>query len=93
MNTANLQMEGVLLMLAALCDTLRSKGVLDDEEIAALLDRADRGASCREPRLSEANIEAVRFPVRFLRCALQQDGPALDYEAIAAEVGRARDAR
>lgn len=93
MNTANLQMEGVLLALAALCDTLRSKGVLDDEDIVALLDRADQGASGREPRLSEANIEAVRFPIRFLRCALGKDGRALDYDAIAAEVGRARDTR
>lgn len=93
MNTANLQMEGVLLALAALCDTLRSKGILENEELASLLARAEQGASGREQPLSEANIEAVRFPIRFLRCALEQDRPGLDYDAIAAEVGRARDTR
>lgn len=91
MNTANLQMEGILLVLAALCDELRSKDLLSNEDLTELLARAEQGASGRETRLSGANIEAVRFPIRFLRCALEQDHEGVDYDRIAAAVGRARD--
>lgn len=91
MNTANLQMEGILLVLAALCDELRSKDLLSNEDLTELLARAEQGASGRERRLSGANIEAVRFPIRFLRCALEQDHEGVDYDRIAAAVGRARD--
>lgn len=90
MNTANLQMEGALLALAALCDTLKAKGVLSGAEIGEALDRAENGASTRAPGLSDANAEAIRFPIRFLRRAMAHDGP-LDYAAIAAGIGRARD--
>jgi len=91
MNTANLQMEGTLLALAALCETLKRKGMLTGEEIAEALDCAERGASARAPGLSDANAEAIRFPIRFLRRAMERDGEALDYAAIAAGVGRRRD--
>ncbi|CAA0096696.1 Uncharacterised protein [Starkeya nomas] len=91
MNTANLQMEGVLLALAALCDVLKRKDVLNGDEIAAALDRAEKGASARAPGLSEANVEAIRFPIRFLCRAMERDGDALDYAAIAAGIGRMRD--
>ena len=37
MNTANLQMEGTLLALAALCEALKRKGMLNGEEIAEAL--------------------------------------------------------
>lgn len=90
MNTANLQMEGLLLALAALCDTLKRKHLLDADEIAAALERAEAGAS-RASGLSEPNIEAIRFPIRFLRLAMQREGDALDYAAIAAGIGRGRD--
>ncbi|MDR6955805.1 hypothetical protein J2X65_005188 [Ancylobacter sp. 3268] len=33
MNTANLQMEGLLLALAALCDALKRRGLLTGDEI------------------------------------------------------------
>ena len=91
MNTANLQMEGTLLALAALCEALKRKGMLSGEEIADALVCAEKGASARSSGLSEANVEAIRFPIRFLRLAMQRDGQALDYAAIAAGVGRTRD--
>ncbi|MBS7543925.1 hypothetical protein [Ancylobacter oerskovii] len=91
MNTANLQMEGTLLALAALCEALKQKGVLTGEEIAGALACAEAGISSRAPGMSEANREAIRFPIRFLRRAMERDGSALDYAAIAAGVGRTRD--
>lgn len=91
MNTANLQMEGTLLALAAICETLKRKGVLSGEEIAEALGCAEKGASARAPGLSEANAEAIRFPIRFLRHALQREDGALDYATIAAGIGRQRN--
>ncbi len=93
MNTANLQMEGVLLALAALCRALREKDVLNEEEFARILTEAENGTSGRSSRLSEANLEAIRFPIRFLRRALAQDASGgIDYDLIAAGVGKERDA-
>lgn len=91
MNTANLQMEGLLLVLAALCAELKSQGALSEASIAGMLSRAEEGASVRETRLSDANAEAVMFPIRFVRMALRNDAQALDYQALAAEVGRQKD--
>lgn len=91
MNTANLQMEGTLLALAALCEVLQRKGVMTGDEIAQALSCAEAGISSRAPGMSEANREAIRFPIRFLRRAMERDGSALDYAAIAAGVGRTRD--
>lgn len=92
MNTANLQLEGLLLAVAALFAELKRKGTLDGDEIEAALDRAAQGASERTTELSDANAEAILFPVRFLREALRQSDGSLDYQSLAAEVGRARDA-
>lgn len=91
MNTANLQMEGLLLALAALCEALKRRGLLTGDEITDALACAEKGASTRAPGLSEANVEAIRFPIRFLRRAMEREGDALDYAAIAAGIGRRRD--
>jgi hypothetical protein len=91
MNSANLQMEGLLLAVAALCRTLQGKGLLAAEEAEAALLLAEKGASARMRDLSAANQEAVQFPIRFLRRALSGDVQTLDYRTIAADIGRARD--
>ncbi|MBN9471804.1 MULTISPECIES: hypothetical protein [unclassified Bosea (in: a-proteobacteria)] len=93
MNTANLQLEGLLLAAAALFGELKRKGQLDSSQIEAALDRADQGASARATELSDANQEAIRFPIRFLRQALRDDAGPLDYSTIAAEIGRSLDLR
>ncbi|CEJ15348.1 hypothetical protein BN1110_05691 [bacterium YEK0313] len=93
MNTANLQMEGLLLALAALCVELKRKDILSERDIGAALDLAESGASARLSELRDANTEAIHFPIRFLRQALSRgDGP-LDYRAITATIGRLRDER
>ncbi|UZF95612.1 hypothetical protein [Bosea sp. NBC_00550] len=93
MNTANLQLEGLMLSVAALFEELKRKGVLAASEIEAALARAENGASERTTELSEANAEAIRFPIRFLKEALRESNDALDYRSVAAKVGRARDVR
>ena len=70
MNTANLQLKGILLALYALLDTLKSKGVLNQQEIEDALKAAEAKASTEaEERdgLSEANADAIAFPIRFLQ--------------------------
>lgn len=98
MNTANLQMEGILMAMAALCQLLRHKGIADAPEIEASLAEAEDALandSLRPEQLSHANVEAALFPLRFLREANRRDmvGTAA-YMEIAACVGRTRrDAR
>jgi hypothetical protein len=92
MNTANLQMEGVLLALAALCGALKSNGTLSGQAIAQALSEAERAATARRAELSDANAEAIRFPIRFLRHALQEEGRALNFAAITSAIGREREA-
>ncbi len=93
MNTANLQLAGVLLVLDELLATLRAKGVVSQQEVDALLARAETGVendSRRNATLSAANAEAVCFPIRFLRAAALAEPPKT-YSSIAAAVGRAND--
>jgi hypothetical protein len=94
MNTANLQIEGLLLAVAALTETLRAKGLIDTDELAAALDAAEAGATAagRSGELSPANRDAVAFPIRFLRQAAAREpgsGPA-GFSEIAARVGQAK---
>lgn len=90
MNTANLQLAGVLLALDELLTTLRAKGIVSQQEIEALLGRAEASVEAdgrRNATLSAANTEAVCFPIRFLQAAAQASPPKT-YSSIAAAVGR-----
>ncbi len=90
MNTANLQLAGVLLVLDELLATLRAKGAISDQEVDALLARAETSVendSRRNAALSAANAEAVCFPIRFLQAAARAQPPKT-YSTIAATVGR-----
>jgi hypothetical protein len=72
MNTANLQLEGLLLALAGLVDELKRKGMLSQGEVAHLLANAESNAARREGGardISPANVDAILFPIRFLRQA------------------------
>ena len=95
MNTANLQLEGVLMAMAALCQLMREKGIAAEEDIESSLRRAEEMLATdrlRPEQLSQANVEAMLFPLRFLREANRCDtsGDALAYSAIATAVGRTR---
>src|SRR5690606_28772358 len=68
MNTANLQLEGVLMAMAALCQLMCEKGIAAEEDIEGSLCRAEEMLATdrlRPEQLSQANVEAMLFPIRF----------------------------
>lgn len=95
MNTANLQLEGLLLALSAVVGVLRRKGIVSDAELDAALMEAEAVAledKARPDRISSANVEAVLFPIRYLRAAssgLPEDA-VLPFSRIATRVGQSK---
>lgn len=94
MNTANLQLEGLYIAFTALAEALREKGLLSADELAASLDRAETVAWEVESKkgLSTSNIEAVVFPIRYLRVATEASaqGNHLPFQEVARMVGEAK---
>jgi hypothetical protein len=93
MNTANLQLEGVYAAMTALMTALRDKGLLSVDEIDQALAKAESGlvADARRPAgVSAANVEAICFPLRYLRLANRAaaEEPAPAFSALAARVGQ-----
>ena len=72
MNTANLQLEGLMMAIAGLHQTLVAKGVVTVEEIDRSLARSEQtvlGDDRVVEDLSPANRDAIAFPIRLLRLA------------------------
>jgi hypothetical protein len=72
MNTANLQLEGLYLAIAAVNNALVAKGVLTREELGTALRRAEQAALGDyrvEEDLSPAHRDAVAFAPRLLALA------------------------
>lgn len=95
MNTANLQLEGLYTAVAALMSALREKGLLNAQEIDEALARAEQvtlSSATRARNLSDSNVDAVRFPLRYLRLANQtaSEGRALDFQSLARLVGETK---
>lgn len=87
MNTANLQIQGMLGSLAALLDTLTEKGVLTRQEVAAALESAENTAIGEgTDELSPANKEAILFPIRYLQST--NGGDVSPFEEVAKSIGR-----
>jgi hypothetical protein len=84
MNTANLQLEGLLLALSAVVGVLRRKGIVSDAELDAALNEAE-GAAMKDD-------EAVLFPIRYLRAASKglPEEAVLPFSRIATKVGQAK---
>lgn len=96
MNTANLQLEGLYMAVAALTETLKQKGLLDTTDVDGALARAERSAvDAAERGLSAANIEAISFPIRLLRVANATSfaGHPLPFSELTRRVGEAKDAQ
>src|SRR4051812_48096494 len=96
MNTANLQLEGLLAAATALLDVLRRKDLLTQAEIDKALDTAETVATGNGERseLSAAHLDAIRFPIRFLRLATRTSADApLSFTRIAAMVGETKQDR
>lgn len=93
-NTANLQLEGLYLAVAAVNRALVQNGILTGAEVDAALDAAERTAGADRPDgLSTANRDAVVFPIRLLRLANQSDGdePIPGFSELARAVGETKD--
>lgn len=93
MNTANLQLEGIYVIFAALLGALCEKGVFKREEIDGLLAKVEAALS-EDPNRSDemrgSNVEAICFPARFLRQAIHATSgePSLSFVDIATRVGQ-----
>lgn len=92
MSPANLQIEGLLLAMAALNRALVDKGLLSLEEIDLALHRAEAAATSEErmtEELSPAHRDAVCFPIRFLRLANGRElgADALSFSALTRDIG------
>jgi hypothetical protein len=95
-NTANLQLEGLLVAAAALLDVMRRKDLLTQAEIDKALDTAETVATGNGERseLSAAHLDAIRFPIRFLRLATRSSTDApLSFTRIASMVGETKPHR
>jgi len=82
------------MAMAALCRLMREKGIADETEIDSALKNAEEMLATdglRPEQLSAANVEAMKFPLRFLREANRCTGPdGFAYSKIATAVGRTR---
>lgn len=90
MNTANLQLEGLYAALSAVLHLLREKGLLTEEEIDRALAAAEANIHGENngTELSHANLEAARFPIRFLRLANSRPPADEGFLALARQIGR-----
>jgi hypothetical protein len=88
MNTANLQMQGLLAAFSSVLQAIEQKNILSRQEIQSALERAELDVTrgLQHESLSDAHIEAIRFPARYLKMA-QGSGTAT-FEEIAAAVGQ-----
>ena len=91
MNTANLQLEGLYLALAAMHETLVEKGLVTRGEVGLALRRAEQTAlgDYRTDTLSPAEQDAVAFAPRLLMLANERgaDGKPASFSELARAVG------
>lgn len=87
MNTANLELQGLYLAMAAINDLLVEKNLATHAEIRDALSRADAAVekSPAANELSKANRHAIHFPLRFLALASEkaEAGNTVDFFSIA----------
>jgi hypothetical protein len=95
MNTANLQLEGLLMALAGLNQALVAKGVLSTAEVdrsLALSEQTVLGDDRVAEDMSPANRDAVAFPIRLLRLAnnMAGDRDVPPFSELARMVGKTK---
>jgi hypothetical protein len=98
MNTANLQLEGLYVILSELLISLRDKGVFENRELEIILEQTEARLASdpnRSSQLRDSNIEAICFPARYLRQALQAstEGGSQSFAELATRVGQVKRAR
>jgi hypothetical protein len=92
MNTANLELEGLYVAIAAVNQLLVQKGLVTQAELQGTLDRAHgvAKAAAAERELSGSNREAICFPIRFLMlaCDRADRGEPVDFHSVTRDIGR-----
>lgn len=90
MNAANLQIEGLIMAVAAVNRCLAERGLLGRAEIDKALALAEAEITSDERAiedLSPSNRDAAAFPIRLLRAANAVEGPA-QFAALTRSVGQ-----
>jgi hypothetical protein len=94
-NTANLQMQGVLLAVAAVNRLLVERGLVSKEDLTAALSNAESRITSDESisdLISAPNRAAIVFPLRMLRHAIPGDADP-SFSELARSVGEELDQR
>jgi hypothetical protein len=96
MNVANLQLEGLLMSVAAVNDLLVEKGLLSAAEIDTALRTAEASMTADErlyEDMSPSNRDAVCFPVRLLLAAnrVRREPHPPSFSELARMVGQTKD--
>lgn len=96
MNVANLQLEGLLMALAAINNTLVHKGIISVGDVDLALRQVEAsliGDERMDEDLSPANRDAVCFPIRLLLAANNAQGEAQipSFSELARLVGRTKE--
>jgi hypothetical protein len=96
MNTANLQLQGLLLAVASINNALVHKGVLGIDEIDLALRKAEASLTAEQrlfEDMSPANRDAICFPIRLLQLANNSQGETdiLGFSELARMVGQTKE--
>ncbi|MGR9500653.1 hypothetical protein ACU8OJ_28355 (plasmid) [Rhizobium leguminosarum] len=91
MNTANLQLKGLIMAMASICDAIVEKELLTSGELNAALAKAKQAVEEDDDHeLSDANRAAILFPIRVLQLAEEagRRGERLTFSDYAKLVGK-----
>jgi hypothetical protein len=96
MNTANLQLQGLLIAVASINNALVHKGLLSIDEIDLALRKAEASLTGEErlfEDMSPANRDAICFPIRLLQLANNSQGETniLGFSELTRMVGRTKE--
>ncbi|KKC39478.1 hypothetical protein WH87_04565 [Devosia epidermidihirudinis] len=95
MNTANLQLEGLLIAMASMTNLLVAKGLVSTEEIAGSLDRSEQTVlgDYRVEEMDPAQRDVIAFPIRLLKLANNGGSPGevQTFSELAKLVGQTKD--
>ncbi|MFP5078025.1 hypothetical protein ACLE20_12020 [Rhizobium sp. YIM 134829] len=90
MNTANLQLEGLTMAVAAITRMLTEKGLVTHQDIRSALGQAEAEAvASAGSELSGSNQKGILFPIRLLSLAndAAERGESASFKAFARQVG------
>ncbi|KQU51111.1 hypothetical protein ASG72_15105 [Bosea sp. Leaf344] len=94
MNTANLQLEGLLVVMAQLVRQVAEAGPGARQAVEKALNAAEATILSDEQRrrqLSDSQMEAMLFPVRYLASTLDSPGGERNFSQTAADIGRSKN--